>query len=269
MLQHALSYNNPLPYASSFAMSSGSLLGSGMTLQDVQMKEAQAELQFLQCWGEDPVARAEPEPSSKRHSHQEEEEFEDKSSNKWARPESKGGFGRGGRGKGNQTVLFSVPVQLALLFTAPASPHIMLRVSGTVMMTKVRAIVMRSHMMYCKRATSTSTAEHDCRSRSADLAPRVCAVQWAIRGRYSCSCYIHLLVVRTCVHKHVSHRRVRSTWLTAAGVAPVTMASLSGYFSAASERCKDTHNIEYNLLCTKIFCETIRSKPNAIQHTIL
>eukprot|EP00439_Symbiodinium_sp_Y106_P044911 s2604_g5.t1 len=83
-------------------MSSGSLVGSGMTLQDVQMKEAQAELLLLQCWGEDSVTRAEPESSSKRHSQQEEEESEDKSSNKWARPESKGGFGRGGRGKGNQ-----------------------------------------------------------------------------------------------------------------------------------------------------------------------
>ena len=66
------------------------------------MKEAQAELLLLQCWGEDSVTRAEPESSSKRHSQQEEEESEDKSSNKWARPESKGGFGRGGRGKGNQ-----------------------------------------------------------------------------------------------------------------------------------------------------------------------
>ena len=40
-----------------------------------------------------------------RRSQQEEEELEDKSSNKWARPESKGGFGRGGRGKGNQASL--------------------------------------------------------------------------------------------------------------------------------------------------------------------
>eukprot|EP00439_Symbiodinium_sp_Y106_P059300 s1686_g8.t1 len=83
-------------------MSSGSLVGTGMTLQDVQMKEAQAELLLLQCWGEDSTARTDPEPSSKRHNLQEEGDHEDKNNNKWARPESKGGFGRGGRGKGNQ-----------------------------------------------------------------------------------------------------------------------------------------------------------------------
>ena len=80
-------------------MSSGSLVGTGMTLQDVQMKEAQAELLLLQCWGEDSTARTDPEPSSKRHSLQEEGDHEDKNNNKWARPESKGGFGRGGRGR--------------------------------------------------------------------------------------------------------------------------------------------------------------------------
>ena len=83
-------------------MSSGSLADTGMTLQDVQMKEAQAELLLLQCWGDDSTSRADPESSSKRHSLQDEGEQEDKSNNKWARPESKGGFGRGGRGKGNQ-----------------------------------------------------------------------------------------------------------------------------------------------------------------------
>ena len=105
MLQHAPSYSNPSPCVSSFAMSSGSLVGSGMTLQDVQMKEAQAELLLLQCWGEDSMTRAEPESSSKRHSQQEEGEAEDKSNSKWARPESKGGFGRGGRGKGQPSQL--------------------------------------------------------------------------------------------------------------------------------------------------------------------
>ena len=83
-------------------MSSGSLADTGMTLQDVQMKEAQAELLLLQCWFEDSTSRADPESSSKRHSLQDEGEQEDKSNNKWARPESKDGFGRGGRGKGNQ-----------------------------------------------------------------------------------------------------------------------------------------------------------------------
>ncbi|CAE7251059.1 unnamed protein product [Symbiodinium sp. CCMP2592] len=64
-----------------------------------QTKEAQAELLLLQCWGE-PM---DLDFTSKRQNEQEDtEEPEKERDAKWARPESKGGFGRGGQGKGNQ-----------------------------------------------------------------------------------------------------------------------------------------------------------------------
>ncbi|CAE6922416.1 unnamed protein product [Symbiodinium sp. CCMP2592] len=75
-------------------------LGSGLSLQETQQREAQAELLLLQCWGEDGMIL------DAANKHQEMEDADDQGKErdaKWARPESKGGFGRGGRGKGNQS----------------------------------------------------------------------------------------------------------------------------------------------------------------------
>ena len=60
-------------------MSSGSTLGNGTALQDVQMKEALAELQLLQCWrGEDPADRMDLENPFKLLNNPEKAEEEDK-----------------------------------------------------------------------------------------------------------------------------------------------------------------------------------------------
>ena len=87
-------------------MSSGSTLGNGTTLHEVQMKEAQAELQLLQCWGgEDQPDRMDLDNPFKRLSNLDEEGEEEKGRDpKWPRPDSKGGFnGRGGQGKDNRS----------------------------------------------------------------------------------------------------------------------------------------------------------------------
>ncbi|CAE7539323.1 unnamed protein product [Symbiodinium sp. CCMP2592] len=78
-------------------------LGSGLSLQEAQRQEVQAELQLLQCWGEGALSMGmELDVANKRHEMKDAEDPAKERDSKWARPESKGGFGRGGRGKGNQ-----------------------------------------------------------------------------------------------------------------------------------------------------------------------
>ncbi|CAE7814829.1 unnamed protein product [Symbiodinium sp. CCMP2592] len=81
------------------SLASSQALGSGLSLQEAQRQEAQAELQLLQCWGEGAM---ELDAANKRHEMEDAADPEPERDTKWARPESKGGFGRGGRGKGNQ-----------------------------------------------------------------------------------------------------------------------------------------------------------------------
>ncbi|CAE6966199.1 Pol [Symbiodinium sp. CCMP2592] len=102
-LSPALFYNKPSLCASSFAMSLASslALGSGLSLQETQQREAQAELLLLQCWGEDKKAMVQ-DTANKRSEMDQTEEPERERDAKYSRPDSKGGYGRGGRGKGNQ-----------------------------------------------------------------------------------------------------------------------------------------------------------------------
>ncbi|CAE6950667.1 unnamed protein product [Symbiodinium sp. CCMP2592] len=66
-------------------------LGSGLSLQEAQRQEVQAELQLLQCWGEGAM---ELDVANKRREMEDAEDQEKERDTKWARPESKG--------KGNQ-----------------------------------------------------------------------------------------------------------------------------------------------------------------------
>ncbi|CAE7795115.1 unnamed protein product [Symbiodinium sp. CCMP2592] len=85
------------------SLASAQALGSGLSLQEAQRQEVQAELQLLQCWGEGALGMGmELDVANKRHEMEDAEDQEKERDTKWARPESKGGFGRGGRGKGNQ-----------------------------------------------------------------------------------------------------------------------------------------------------------------------
>ncbi|CAE7763937.1 unnamed protein product [Symbiodinium sp. CCMP2592] len=83
------------------SLASSLALGSGLSLQETQQREAQAELLLLQCWGEDKKAMVQ-DTANKRSEMDQTEEPERERDAKYSRPDSKGGYGRGGRGKGNQ-----------------------------------------------------------------------------------------------------------------------------------------------------------------------